>query len=166
MPERHLDWLHQARLDLDHARLAAREGHHEWAVFAAQQAAEKACKALHMSGGGEAWGHDLTTLLGAINSRVQEDDTLWILGDFCWGDFTDAKRYRERITCRKVHFVWGNHDKQFLRPLFGEVDLYDFLVIIHRSSHQFTEITSRLELPSIALSPTLFPSNTLAIGDM
>ena len=49
MPERHLDWLRQARLDLDHARLAAREGHPEWAVFAAQQAAEKACKALHMS---------------------------------------------------------------------------------------------------------------------
>jgi HEPN domain-containing protein len=36
MPERHLDWLRQARFDLDHARLAAREGHLEWAVFAAQ----------------------------------------------------------------------------------------------------------------------------------
>ncbi|MGH7342621.1 MAG: HEPN domain-containing protein, partial [Candidatus Rokuibacteriota bacterium] len=38
MPERHQDWMRQARLDLDHARLAAREGHLEWAVFAAQQA--------------------------------------------------------------------------------------------------------------------------------
>ncbi|MEX2146365.1 MAG: HEPN domain-containing protein [Candidatus Rokuibacteriota bacterium] len=28
-------------MDLDHARLAAREGHLEWAVFAAQQAAER-----------------------------------------------------------------------------------------------------------------------------
>ena len=44
MPERHQDWMRQARLDLDHARLAAREGHLEWAVIAAQQAAEKACK--------------------------------------------------------------------------------------------------------------------------
>jgi HEPN domain-containing protein len=42
MPERHQDWPRQARLDLDHARLAAREGHLERAVFAAQQAAEKA----------------------------------------------------------------------------------------------------------------------------
>jgi HEPN domain-containing protein len=66
MPERHRDWLRQAGLDLDHARLATREGHFEWAVFAAQQAAEKACKALHMSLGGEAWGHDLTALLGAL----------------------------------------------------------------------------------------------------
>jgi HEPN domain-containing protein len=66
MPERHQDWLQQARLDLEHARLAAREGHLEWAVFAAQQAAEKACKALHLSLGGEAWGHDLTALLAAL----------------------------------------------------------------------------------------------------
>jgi HEPN domain-containing protein len=66
MPERHQDWLRQARLDLEHARLAARETHFEWAVFAAQQAAEKACKALHMSIGGEAWGHDLTALLSAL----------------------------------------------------------------------------------------------------
>jgi HEPN domain-containing protein len=66
MPERHRDWLRQAQLDLEHARLAAREGHLEWAVFAAQQAAEKACKALHLSLGGEAWGHDLTALLSAL----------------------------------------------------------------------------------------------------
>jgi len=54
MPERYQDWMRQARLDLDHARLAAREGHLEWAVFAA-------CKALHMSLGGEAWGHAIRT---------------------------------------------------------------------------------------------------------
>lgn len=53
MPERHLDWLRQAQLDLEHARLGGREGHFEWAVIAAQQAAEKACKALHMSRGGD-----------------------------------------------------------------------------------------------------------------
>jgi HEPN domain-containing protein len=32
MPERHQDWIRQARLDLDHARLAARERHLEWGV--------------------------------------------------------------------------------------------------------------------------------------
>jgi HEPN domain-containing protein len=66
MPERFRDWLRQARLDLEHARLADREGHLEWAVFAAQQAAEKACKALHLSLGSDAWGHDLTALLEAL----------------------------------------------------------------------------------------------------
>jgi HEPN domain-containing protein len=76
MPERHQDWMRQARLDLDHARLAAREGHLEWAVFAAQQGAEKACKALHMSLGGDAWGHDLTALLGALPEGCHAPDDL------------------------------------------------------------------------------------------
>src|SRR5262245_61289306 len=76
MPERHRDWLRQAQLDLEHARLAAREGHAEWAVFAAQQAAEKACKALHMSLGGDAWGHDLTALLSALPSDRQPSEDL------------------------------------------------------------------------------------------
>jgi HEPN domain-containing protein len=66
MPERHQDWLRQAHDDLDHARLAAREGHLEWAAFAAQQAAEKACKALHLALGTDVWDHDLTALLGAL----------------------------------------------------------------------------------------------------
>src|SRR5438874_246605 len=63
--------------------------------------------------------HD-NALLDAINSRVQEDDTLWFLGDFCWGDFDQAKQYREQIRCRNVHLVWGNHDHRSIRPLFDE----------------------------------------------
>ncbi len=41
------DWFRQAELDLATARDAHSSGHHEWACFAAQQAAEKAVKALH-----------------------------------------------------------------------------------------------------------------------
>lgn len=50
------------------------------------------------------------------------DDTLWIVGDFCMeGRFDFAKAYRDRIKCRNVHLVWGNHDKRSIRPLFGQV---------------------------------------------
>jgi HEPN domain-containing protein len=66
MPERHGDWLQQAGRDLDHGRVAAREGHFEWAAFAAQQAAEKACKALHLFLASSAWGHDITQLLDGL----------------------------------------------------------------------------------------------------
>jgi HEPN domain-containing protein len=76
MPQRHGDWMRQARLDLDHARLAADASHVEWAVFAAQQAAEKACKALHMSLGSDAWGHDLTALLEALPQGHRAADDL------------------------------------------------------------------------------------------
>ena len=46
------------------------------------------------------------------------DDTLWILGDFCWGKEKEAADYLGRITCKNVHFVWGNHDHSSVGPLF------------------------------------------------
>jgi HEPN domain-containing protein len=76
MPERHEDWMRQARDDLDHARLSAREGHPEWAAFAAQQAAEKACKALHLALGSDVWGHDLTSLLSSLPKAHQPQPDL------------------------------------------------------------------------------------------
>lgn len=63
MPNRSSDWFQQAQRDLEQARASQREGRHEWACFAAQQAAEKAVKALHLSLGQEAWGHVIARLL-------------------------------------------------------------------------------------------------------
>jgi|ERR1043166_3945320 HEPN domain-containing protein len=60
------DWLRQAELDLATARDNQRGGHHEWACFTAQQAAEKAVKALHESVGTEAWGHSVVELLRGL----------------------------------------------------------------------------------------------------
>ena len=58
-------------------------------------------------------------LLDAINARVEVDDILWILGDYCWGRLDEAARYRERIACRNVHLVWGNHDHRSIEPVFS-----------------------------------------------
>jgi calcineurin-like phosphoesterase family protein len=63
--------------------------------------------------------HD-DALLDAINAMVARDDTLWMLGDFCRGRFDDARAYRDRIHCRNVHLVWGNHDHPSIRSLFGD----------------------------------------------
>lgn len=60
MPNRASDWFRQAERDLEQAVASARDGLHEWACFAAQQAAEKAVKALHLAKGQEAgvtWWH-------------------------------------------------------------------------------------------------------------
>jgi len=51
------DWYAQAERDLDQARSSRREERHEWACFAAQQAAEMAVKALHLHLGQDALGH-------------------------------------------------------------------------------------------------------------
>ena len=63
---RHSDWLHQADADLRLSRHARDGAAHDWACFAAQQAAEKALKAVLMSRGEDAWGHTVTALLGVV----------------------------------------------------------------------------------------------------
>lgn len=66
MPSRSREWLAQAERDLELAVTARREGPHEWASFAAQQAAEKAVEALHLHHGQEAWGHVIAKLLAEL----------------------------------------------------------------------------------------------------
>ncbi len=61
--KRHWDWLAQALRDLRHAETSLGAGDYEWACFAAQQAAEKAVKALYEYLGGEGWGHTVSKLL-------------------------------------------------------------------------------------------------------
>jgi len=71
MPNRARDWLGQAVRDMDQAEDSRRAGRHEWACFAAQQAAEKAVKALHLSLGQEAWGHVVARLLRELPEAVR-----------------------------------------------------------------------------------------------
>ena len=52
--------------------------------------------------------HD-DALIDAINERVARQDVLWILGDFSLSPLDEARAYRERIRCREINFVRGNH---------------------------------------------------------
>jgi HEPN domain-containing protein len=74
--ERSKDWLRQAEADLAAARHARAGGHHEWAAFGSQQAAEKALKALYQKLHLDAWGHVLTDLLGQLPEDMRSDGAL------------------------------------------------------------------------------------------
>jgi HEPN domain-containing protein len=73
MPNRAVDWFRQAERDLKQAVASSRDDLHEWACFAAQQAAEKAVKALHLAKGQEAWGHVVARLLTQLPVAVPPD---------------------------------------------------------------------------------------------
>jgi HEPN domain-containing protein len=60
---RYRDWLVQALRDLEKAKIDIQYAYWEWACFTAQQAAEKAVKALLMYRGADAWGHAITPML-------------------------------------------------------------------------------------------------------
>lgn len=70
MGNRAKDWFKQAERDLEQARDSQRGARHEWACFAAQQAAEKALKALHLYLGQEAWGHVVARLLRELPPTI------------------------------------------------------------------------------------------------
>lgn len=68
--ERSADWMDQARRDLAHASSDMNLGFYEWACFSAQQAAEKAVKAVLQRRGAEAWGHSVADLLTELGTSL------------------------------------------------------------------------------------------------
>jgi len=76
MTNRASDWLRQALRDLEQAEESRASARHEWACFAAHQAAEKAVKALHLSCHQEAWGHVVAKLLSELPAGVAAPQAL------------------------------------------------------------------------------------------
>ena len=70
MANRSEDWMNQALRDIQQAQDSQNSERHEWACFAAQQAAEKAVKSLHLFLGQEAWGHVVRRLLEELPDSV------------------------------------------------------------------------------------------------
>lgn len=53
-------------------------------------------------------------LIANINERVGVDDHLYVLGDFAYGgSVREARVLREKIACKNVHLVHGNHDMDY-----------------------------------------------------
>jgi calcineurin-like phosphoesterase family protein len=45
-----------------------------------------------------------------INSKIGPDDTLIHLGDFSFGGFDKIGQFLDRLVCKNIHLVLGNHD--------------------------------------------------------
>ena len=76
MPERSQDWYKQALRDLEQAVDSQKLGRHEWACFAAQQAAGKVVKALHLKNRQETWGHVVSRLLHELPNSIEIPELL------------------------------------------------------------------------------------------
>ena len=46
-----------------------------------------------------------------INSKVGQDDTLIHLGDLAFGGFDKIGQFLDRLVCKNIHLVLGNHDQ-------------------------------------------------------
>lgn len=55
------------------------------------------------------------TLVNNINEVVGENDILIHLGDWSFGGFDSIAEFRDRINCKNIHLVFGNHDHHQLK---------------------------------------------------
>jgi calcineurin-like phosphoesterase family protein len=58
--------------------------------------------------------HMNDTIVNNINGVVGEDDILIHLGDFSFGGFDKIREFRNRINCKNIHLVYGNHDHHIM----------------------------------------------------
>jgi calcineurin-like phosphoesterase family protein len=69
-------------------------------------------------------------IVNGINSAVGQDDILFHLGDWSFGGFEMIEKFRNRINCRNIHLILGNHDhhierdREDIRLLFTSVNQY------------------------------------------
>jgi len=69
-------------------------------------------------------------IVAGINAEVGQDDILFHLGDWSFGGFERIEEFRNRINCKNIHIVLGNHDhhierdREGIRQLFTSVNQY------------------------------------------
>lgn len=80
--------------------------------------------------------HMNNTLADNINNVVGEDDILIHLGDWSFGGFENIIEFRNRLVCKNIHLVLGNHDhhiqrnKENIKSLFSSVHDYLHLNVV------------------------------------
>jgi calcineurin-like phosphoesterase family protein len=89
-------------------------------------------------------------IVESINSVVGENDILFHLGDFSFGGFDNIEEFRNRIICKNIHLILGNHDhhiernKGDIQRLFSSVNQYLRLSVsfypgttLYQGEHEF-----------------------------
>jgi len=66
--------------------------------------------------------HD-DSVIDTINNTVGEDDILFHLGDFCLNTMdTEFECFLDRILCKNIYMLWGNHNNPYRKVYQGEVE--------------------------------------------
>lgn len=98
-------------------------------------------------------------IVSSINNIVKENDTLRVLGDWSFGGYNKVKELRDRILCKNIHLIYGNHDHHIikhieLQKLFLSCKFYDEFVLNHKMfvlSHYSFRVWNRSHRGSINL---------------
>lgn len=82
--------------------------------------------------------HMNNVLVDNINARVAPDDVLVSLGDFAFGrdKIGNVRAILDRLTCKNIYLVLGNHDAHHKIPEMKRMflDVFDYLEIWHKNN--------------------------------
>jgi calcineurin-like phosphoesterase family protein len=79
--------------------------------------------------------HMNSTIVNNINNYVMPNDILICLGDWSFGGYDKIREFWDRLSCKNIHLVLGNHDehieknKDGVQGLFKSVSHYNTLLI-------------------------------------
>jgi len=59
--------------------------------------------------------HD-EVLISNFNNLIKENDEVWHLGDWSFGGHEQIKIFRDRLKCKNINLIFGNHD-QHIEPI-------------------------------------------------
>lgn len=65
-----------------------------------------------------------TAIVNNINSVVGQDDILIHLGDWSFGGFEQIREFWDRLVCKNIHLLLGNHDHHIDRNRDGSQGLF------------------------------------------
>lgn len=89
-----------------------------------------------------------------INSMVRSQDILISLGDWSFRGFDKIKEFRDRILCKNIYIITGNHDhhivnnKDNIRSLFTEVREYYTPLVVNIDGVRHSFILSHFPICS------------------
>ena len=63
-------------------------------------------------------------IVAGLDASVGQDDILFHLGDFSFGGFENIEIFRNRIVCKNIHLILGNHDHHIERNRGGVRSLF------------------------------------------
>lgn len=65
-----------------------------------------------------------TTIVNNINEVVGQDDVLIHLGDWSFGGYEQIREFWDRLVCKNIHLILGNHDHHIDRNRDGSQGLF------------------------------------------
>ena len=83
-----------------------------------------------------------SAIVNNINEVVGQDDVLIHLGDWSFGGFEQIREFYNRLVCKNIHLILGNHDHHIERNREDSQGL--FLSVSHYNTLEFGGQTIRL----------------------